>query len=65
MFSRVSARLDGTGEKMKTKLSQHNTIEDWLELEEARPARQGQKRVSVVSTYANTLCIVSLLGEVG
>ena len=40
-----SARLDGTGEKVRSRLSQHATIEDWLELETVLPARQGQKRV--------------------
>jgi len=43
------ARLDGTGEKVRSRLAQHTTIEDWLELggtEDTRgPLRQGQKRV--------------------
>ena len=39
-----SARLDGTGEKVRSRLAQHSSIEDWLELETVRPARQGQKR---------------------
>merc|ERR1719266_2608101 len=42
------ARLDGTGEKVRCRLAQHRTIEDWLELgleETRRPVRQGQKRV--------------------
>ena len=44
----LSARLDGTGEKVRSRLAQHATIEDWLELgleEKARPVRLGQKRV--------------------
>merc|ERR1712098_941414 len=41
------ARLDGTGDKMRSRMSQHDSIEDWLELsnEENKPTRQGQKRV--------------------
>jgi len=40
------ARLDGTGDKMKSRMSQHDSIEDWLELnEDKKPMRQGQKRV--------------------
>jgi len=43
------ARLDGTGEKVRSRLAQHRTIEDWLELggpeETKRPLRLGQKRV--------------------
>jgi len=41
------ARLDGTTEKLRSKLAEHSTIEDWLELGEDynRPAQQGKKRV--------------------
>lgn len=42
----LTARLDGTGERVKERMSQHASIEDWLELgEDARPARKGEKRV--------------------
>ena len=44
-----SARLDGTGEKMRSKMSQHSSIEDWLELGaeivDRKPTKLGQKRV--------------------
>jgi len=43
------ARLDGTGEKMRSKMSQHSSIEDWLELGseivDRKPTKLGQKRV--------------------
>jgi len=41
------ARLDGTTEKVRTKLAQHSTIEDWLELGEDynKPVQHGKKRV--------------------
>ena len=45
----ISARLDGTGERLKTRMAQHTSIKDWLELDHSRedsPLRQGQKRVS-------------------
>ena len=45
LYVLFSARLDGTGEKVRSRLAQHSSIEDWLELETVRPARQGQKRV--------------------
>ena len=45
----ISARLDGTGEKMRSKMSQHSSIEDWLELGseivDRKPTKLGQKRV--------------------
>ena len=45
LYVLFSARLDGTGEKVRSRLAQHSSIEDWLELETVRPVRQGQKRV--------------------
>ena len=49
----ISARLDGTGEKVRSRLAQHTTNEDWLELGEEtnRPLKLGQKRVSKLCLY--------------
>ena len=34
---------------MKSRMSQHDSIEDWLELnEDKKPMRQGQKRVGKI-----------------
>jgi len=42
-----SAKLDGTTEKVKSRLAQHTSIEDWLELGDDynKPAETGKKRV--------------------
>jgi hypothetical protein len=46
-----SARLDGTTEKVRSKLAQHASIEDWLELgDSAATHRDGKKRVRLVSS---------------
>lgn len=43
------ARLDGTGERLKTRMAAHTSIKEWLELDtdsrDDRPLRHGQKRV--------------------
>lgn len=42
------ARLDGTGDRMKTRMAAHTSIKEWLELDDTRddsPLRTGQKRV--------------------
>ena len=44
----ISARLDGTGDRLKTRMAAHTSIKDWLELDDTRddsPLRTGQKRV--------------------
>ena len=44
-----SARLDGTSEKMRQKLDQHTSIEDWLELGDTYSKKDdGKKRVNFV-----------------
>merc|ERR1712129_261004 len=42
-----SAKLDGTTDKVKSKLAQHTSIEDWLELGDNynKPVQVGKKRV--------------------
>merc|ERR1719237_1964040 len=41
------AKLDGTTEKVKSRLAQHTSIEDWLELGDDynKPSETGKKRV--------------------
>jgi len=41
------ARLDGTTDKLRSKLAEHKSIEDWLDLGEFnnKPIEQGKKRV--------------------
>jgi hypothetical protein len=47
-----SARLDGTTEKVRSKLAQHASIEDWLELgDTAATHRDGKKRVRLSSLF--------------
>ena len=50
-----SARLDGTTEKVRSKLAQHASIEDWLELGDSSAAthRDGKKRVRPSSIIKN------------
>ena len=50
IFQSFSARLDGTTEKLRSKLVEHKSIEDWLELGEIynKPPENGKKRVGSI-----------------
>ena len=62
-FLLISARLDGTGDRLKTRMAAHTSIKEWLELDDTRedsPLRHGQKRVGwtkIIYNIFSPLCL--------